>query len=174
MEPNITRIQFLSKISFCETFPSEKLASGAQGTPISTQTPVHKTTWKRAGTKNIILALGAQKAFKMEFPNRLKSMRFRLQTPTCPSCCSHCFPGCPRGTKMVLQGAKMEAPGLPNHSSKYRTKDGEVPFSASEKSLRTNIQKPTSQHTLQQRNSVTEKPNNKNPTTQKTIRQIRT
>ena len=39
---------------------------------------------------------------------------------------------------------------------------------------RTNIQKPAGQHTLQQRNSIKQKPNNENPATQQAIKPLNT
>ena len=56
----------------------------------------------------------------------------------------HGPPRCPRGTRMVPHGIKIEAPGLTNHNLGYQKA---VPFSVSEaqNALRTNIQKPASQ-----------------------------
>ena len=80
----------------------------------------------------------------------LKSLKMRPWIPTCPSCCSQGRPGCPQDAKIALNGAKMEAPGLPNHGLGHQ-KMITIFFFGHKIALRTDTQKPASQHTFQQR-----------------------
>ena len=47
---------------------------------------------------------------------RSEIVKKRFRTATCAACCSQGRPGGPQGVKMVRQGTRMEAPGLPNDS----------------------------------------------------------
>ena len=94
---------------FFARIPLENLVSRAPGIPILTQQINTKSDLKTTRKKQI--ALGAQEPFKMGSKIVPESIKLRLQTPTCPSCCSHCLPGCSRNPKMGPQGAKIEAPG---------------------------------------------------------------
>ena len=104
-----------AKILFLLNISIEHLVSGAPRTRVSIQIWLRKVTWKRAQNKNNMFALGARKPFQMELPNRPEI--HKISTPD-----QHMsillLPRSPRGppNKVIPQDAKMQAPGLPNHS----------------------------------------------------------
>ena len=112
-----------------------------------------------------MLLQSIRKALKIGSQNPHKINKNPTLDPRCPFCCSYGLPGLPQGAKVVPQGAKMEPPGLPNDS--FGHQKWPHPLQKSQlfqnRDLKTNIQKPASQHTFQQINFAELKSNSENP-----------
>ena len=80
------------------------------GRPDSNPKIVKKKTWKQAWTKTPIFVQGCQKASKWDPEIDRKSIKIQAWTPRSPFLCFQVSLDRP----MAPQGAKVEAPGLPN------------------------------------------------------------
>ena len=129
---------------------------------ISTQKSVSKVPWKQTRKQHQVSGLRCLKSLKNNV--RKSSPNYKKSDPGSP----RVLPAAPE----VAQGAPKVPngpPGCQNEGTRPPNAQFWAPqptniFSVSEasSSLRTNVQKPASQQTFQQRNSIKQKPSNRN------------
>ena len=150
---------------FLQPFSHQMLVLWSPDIQIQSPESFKKVTWKQAWKKPPILVQGNRKALKMGTRHQRKSDKNPsldpkvsfLEPPGAPGS-SHGPPGCQSGgtrhAKWLVLDTKSDNIRLQNQSylKKY--------------DLETNIQKPASQHTFQQRNFNKKKPNSHKPTSQ--------
>ena len=123
---------------------------------------MQKVTWKQARKQNSVLAPGAKKTLKMGSQNRPKIDQNPIPDSDVSFLLLPWSPMMAQGAKIHPQGAKMEAPGLPNDrfwAPKTPESVSKFTIMPKKSDLETNIQEPASQHTFQQRKNKNQEAN---------------
>ena len=123
INPQILTFPVSAKSCFCNTFHTKTLFWEPQVPGFRSRNRCRERHGTEPRNNTKFLAIGARKALRMGSQIMPKSTEMRPWIPTCPPCCSQCRPGCPQDGKIAPKAAKIEAPGLPNHSVGHKKND---------------------------------------------------